>query len=80
LAAIGQVYGVSRQAIFQIEHVALRRTLMSYEIRKIVKVGNSHMIVIPPYYLKWLGLKKGDRMALEFLEGKGLLVKRLNKT
>jgi len=34
------------------------------EVRKIQKVGNSHVVVIPASYLERLNLKKGDEVSL----------------
>jgi len=40
------------------------------EVRKILKVGNSFMVAIPPSHLEALGLEKGHYVQLEVKDGK----------
>ena len=39
------------------------------ETRKVLKVGNSFMIAIPPLHLEAMGLKKGDHVEIKTSKG-----------
>jgi len=48
---------------------------MKTEYRKVVKVGYSLMVAIPPKYAKELGLEAGDFLAIQ-VEGGKLVMRR----
>jgi len=51
---------------------------LGHEIRKILRVGHSYMVALPPHYLERLDLKKGDLVSIEQREGE-LVIKSLGK-
>lgn len=48
---------------------------MKTEYRKVVKVGSSLMVAIPPKYIKELGIEAGDFLAIKVEDGRLVMKK-----
>lgn len=54
---------------------ATNQSVVMKEERKVVKVGNSQGVLIPPTMLDKMNLKKGDEVTVEYVDGE-LIVKK----
>lgn len=46
----------------------------NFGLRKLQKIQYSHLVALPPFWIKDMGIEKGDQLKIEMLEDKTLKI------